>query len=225
MVVENLSFSFGDKIIFSELNMVFPKGEVVGIVGKNGVGKTTLFRVLNRIYQAKSGRISYEGQAVLQSDIGFLPTSPYFYPFIKGKEYLELVLGTVEPLEKLADLFELPLEKLVQTYSTGMKKKLAFAGIMGMKNRIQILDEPFNGVDLQSNLVLKQILTLKKDEKVTIVSSHILETMLDLCDKIYFIEEGFKCSLYCKDDFGAMQSQIAKQMEQKILSYQKQIDN
>lgn len=220
MLIENLSFSFGDKEIFSEVNMSIPRGEVIGIVGKNGVGKTTFFRTLKGIYKPSSGTISLDGESISKDQIGLLPTDPFFYPYMKGGEYLELVLGKKNSFSSLAELFELPLQELVQNYSTGMKKKLAFAGIMGQQKNILILDEPFNGVDMQSNIILRRIIKSDLESKVTIISSHVLESMLDLCDQIYYLTEGFEYRLYPKSEFHELQAVLSKQMDDKIDAYQ-----
>lgn len=222
MLIKDLSFSFGSKKIFSEVNMSFPKGVVTGIVGKNGVGKTTFFRTIKGIYKPRSGRVMLDDLAVHKKDIGFLPTDPFFYPYMKGQEYLELVMVGQKSFDGLADLFELPLQELVQNYSTGMKKKLAFAGIMGLQKKILILDEPFNGVDIQSNIILRRLIRTDIDEKVTIVSSHVLESMLELCDQIYFIDEGFHYKLYDKTEFHLLEQVLAVQMDDKISAYKRE---
>lgn len=219
MLIKDYSFSFGSKKIFSEVNMTFPKGKIVGIVGKNGVGKTTFFRSIKGIYKPQSGSVSDEGRMISNSEIGFLPTDPFFYPYMKGQEYLELVMTGQRSFESLADLFELPLQELVQNYSTGMKKKLAFAGIMGLNKKILILDEPFSGVDIQSNIILRRLIKTGAEDKVTIVSSHVLESMLELCDQIYFIDEGFRYKLYDKSDFQILEQKLAEQMDHKISAY------
>lgn len=219
MLVKNLSFSFSEKKIFSGVEMEFPVGLITGIVGKNGVGKTTFFRVLKGIYPPSSGNVRLDGQLLKGSQISFLPTRPYFYPYMKGKEYLELVLGTAQHNNELAKLYDLPLDGLVRNYSTGMKKKLAFAGIMGLEKRVQILDEPFSGVDLQSNITISQILKMEKADKITIVSSHMLDSMLTLCDRIYFIREGFEYSLYEREGYGQLEQELGQAVEAKLRSY------
>jgi len=153
------------------------------------------------------------------NSIGFLPTQPYFYPYMKAKEYLELVLAEKDGFQDLAELFELPLDELVQNYSTGMQKKLAFAGILGLEKRIQILDEPFNGVDLQSNVTISRMLALEKESKGILVSSHMLDSMLTLCDRIYYIEEGFQHTLYNKSEYSQLQAHIEQTIDEKLAIY------
>ena len=220
MVIQNLSFGFKKHPIFSGINMVFEKGKVTGVVGQNGVGKTTLFRVIKGIYRSQQGSIHFNGDQILKRDIGFLPTDPYFYPYMKGKEYLELILGTKNN-DKIADLLGLRLEEFVHNYSTGMKKKIAFAALIEQNKPINILDEPFNGVDLESNVILRKLISSRSPEKVTIISSHILESMMDLCDKIYFIKEGFQYKLYSKESYGLLQKELSDSITYKVEKYNK----
>jgi len=219
MLVRDLSFNFGKKNIFSGVHMDFPIGLITGVVGKNGVGKTTFFRVIKGLYQADSGSVTMDKEMLDKSEIGFLPTQPYFYPYMKAKEYMELVLGSQNSFTELAELFELPMEQLVQNYSTGMQKKLAFAGIMGLGKPVHILDEPFNGVDLQSNVTISRILQLEKEKKVTIISSHMLDSMLTLCDRIYYVEDSFQYSLYEKGDYGSLEDRLALAVDEKLKNY------
>lgn len=219
MIVEDLAFGFKDKPIFSGVNMHFEPGSITGIVGKNGIGKTTFFRVLKGIYTAQSGQVKMPSGKSAKADIAYLPTNPFFYPFMKGGEYLEIVLGNDKNLDHLAALFELPLQELVQNYSTGMKKKLAFAGLMGQDKPIMILDEPFSGVDLQSNVVLRKLLLSQRAEKTTLVSSHTLESMLDLCDQIYYLDEGFQYYKYERGEYKELQTRLSEQIEGKVSAY------
>ena len=89
------------------------------------------------------------------------------------------------------NIFDLPLNQYATTYSTGMKKKLALTAILLQRNEYFILDEPFNGVDIESNMLLTEIIhTLKKLGKTVIISSHIFSTLSDTCDEINLLSEG-----------------------------------
>ncbi|MGB0431535.1 MAG: AAA family ATPase, partial [Bacteroidia bacterium] len=93
--------------------------------------------------------------------------------------------------DKWNQLFELPLNKMVDEYSTGMKKKLALMGVIALDKPILMLDEPFNGVDLESNEKIKLVLKrLQENGKTIIVTSHILETLTDICHQISVLYEG-----------------------------------
>ncbi len=160
-----------------------------GLVGLNGSGKTTL---LNAVYSLKNkvaGTIQYNEKDIKRKNIAYLETVNYFYPRITGKEYLT-IFKTQNPnfdVDKWNTLFELPLNKLIDNYSTGMKKKLAIMGIICLDREILILDEPFNGVDLDTVQKIKTLLLKLKSRKTIIITSHILESLLPICDSISYL--------------------------------------
>lgn len=215
--LENISFSFREKLIFEDLKLSFVKGQVHGIVGKNGIGKTTLFRNMAGIYQSQSGNLIFNNRPLKKDDISFLPTSPYFYPYINGQEYIELVNGSISlKISQYADLLDLPLNQLIDTYSTGMKKKVAFLGAISQDRPVLILDEPFNGVDLESNEILKSIILKEKRGRVLLISSHILSSLTNISDSIYFIQKGFLVDIYAKQEFAKLEAIIQNDIEEKI---------
>ena len=162
--IKNLSKSFGKNIVLSDINISFERGRVYGIVGENGAGKTTLFNCI-------SGLEPYEGiiscnYGVLKDKLGYLQTESFFFSKMTGREYLQLLCSAREISAmnfEENNIFELPLDQYAATYSTGMKKKLALTAILMQKNFFYILDEPFNGVDIQSNIVITELINrLKK---------------------------------------------------------------
>ena len=200
--LKNLSVCFKDKDVLQSLNLEIEEGIIVGILGKNGAGKTTLFESL---YQSQkySGEILWKKQKLLRENISYLETENYFYPYITGREYLsyfakDKLLKTIE----LAEKFQLPLEKYVQYYSSGMKKKLALIGMLMLDKPINILDEPFNGVDFEGVHLLYDIIReLKQSNKIVIISSHIIETLFHTCDRIVTLENGIISNIFEKSDF------------------------
>ncbi|MGI9653161.1 ABC transporter ATP-binding protein [Chryseobacterium sp. RLHN22] len=200
--IKNLSVSFKDKHVLQSLNLEIEEGKILGILGKNGAGKTTLFESL---YQSQkySGEILWQSKNLLRENISYLETENYFYPYITGKEYLsyfskEKLVKTIE----LAEKFQLPMDKFVQYYSSGMKKKLALIGMLMLDKPINILDEPFNGVDFEGvHLLYDIILELKQNNKTVIISSHIIETLFHTCDRIVTLENGKISNIFEKDNF------------------------
>lgn len=192
ITIQNLNKHYGDVHALKDVNLTFKDGIVYGIVGPNGAGKTTLFECVAGIL-SYSGEITYS-VSDMKNHMGFLATEPYFLSFITGREYLQLLCNARKI--KCADfneinIFELPLDRFASNYSTGMKKKLALTGILMQNNQMFILDEPFNGVDIQSNLLITEIiLRLKALHKTMIISSHILSSLTDICDKFVVLKEG-----------------------------------
>lgn len=208
--IKGLTKKYGDKIVLNNINLQFNKSKVYGIVGENGAGKTTLFRCI-------SGLEKYDGEIKselnpLKNYIGLLLTNPYFFTRITGREYLQLLCNArkvkIEDFEK-QNIFNLPLNQYASTYSTGMKKKLAITAILLQKNEVFILDEPYNGVDIQSNLIITElILELKKLNKTLIISSHIFSTLNDTCDEIHLLEKGELIKTVQKEDFKELEEEM-----------------
>lgn len=200
--IKNLAVTFKDKNVLQGLNINIEEGLIVGILGKNGAGKTTLFESL---YQSQkySGEILWQNRKLLREDISYLETENYFYPYISGKEYLSYFSKDKLPKTiELAEKFQLPLDKYVQYYSSGMKKKLALIGMLMLDKPINILDEPFNGVDFEGvHLLYDIIYELKQSNKIVMISSHIIETLFRTCDRIVTLENGLISNIFEKSDF------------------------
>lgn len=208
--IENLSKFFGKHEVLKDINLSFEAGKVYGIVGENGAGKTTLFKCIAGL-ESFTGSIDCEGE-VLKNRLGFLQTDPYFFSKITGKEYIQLLCNArnvvVSDFEK-KNIFELPLEQYALTYSTGMKKKLALTAILMQQNDFFILDEPFNGVDIQSNILITEIIhQLKKLGKTLIISSHIFSTLNDTCDEIHLLKDGVFVKKVNKPDFHLLEQEM-----------------
>ena len=205
--IKDLSKNFGANQVLKNINLEFDRRKVYGIVGENGAGKTTLFRCI-------AGMEKYEGEITsgfdkLKNHLGFLQTEPFFFPKITGREYIQLLCNArgVKPgniSEK--NIFDLPLNQYASTYSTGMKKKLALAAILMQENSVFILDEPFNGVDIQSNMIITDIIHKLKDlGKTVIISSHIFSTLSDTCDEIHLLKEGEFIKKVYREEFSDLE--------------------
>lgn len=192
LTIDNLSVSYGTHTVLSQLDLSLERGGIHGIVGFNGAGKTTL---LNAIYGIPVQRdcIRFDGMPLSRRDIAYLETESFFYSRITGRDYLKLfqACGGGFDFETLCSVFSLPLDHFVDSYSTGMKKKLALTGILSLDRKVLLLDEPFNGLDLESVSVLQ--LALRKlcaAGKLVVVTSHIIESLSPLCDAIHLLQDG-----------------------------------
>ena len=208
--IKGLGKYYGKNEVLKGINMEFSRGKVYGIVGENGAGKTTLFRCI-------AGLESYNGEIIseiqpLKNHLGLLLTDPFFFSKITGKEYIRLLCNARNKKNINIDqknIFDLPLNQYASTYSTGMKKKLAITAMLLQENECFILDEPFNGVDIQSNIILTEIiLKLKELNKTVLVSSHIFSTLSDTCDEIHLLRKGEQIKSVQKVNFKFLEQEM-----------------
>jgi len=216
--IDKLNVNYGNNNVLNELCLDIASNTIHGLVGLNGSGKTTL---LNTIYGLKSkvkGTIQYQDEDIKRKNIAYLETINYFYPRITGKEYLN-IFKTQNPnfdIDKWNTLFELPLNKLIDDYSTGMKKKLAIMGIICLNRDVIILDEPFNGVDLDTVQKIKTLLLQLKSRKTIIITSHILESLLPICDSISYLNDRKIEFTKNRNNFNEIENEIFAVHQEKL---------
>ncbi len=210
--IKNLQKSYGSNKVLENINLTFERGKVYGIVGDNGAGKTTLFKCI-------SGLENFDGLIKspnndLKKKIGYLETEPYFFSKMTGKEYLQFLCIAKDINEtefEQKNIFDLPLNQYVTSYSTGMKKKIALLAILLQKNEYLILDEPYNGVDIQSNLLITELIhKLKELKKIVIISSHIFSTLSETCDEIHLLKKGKIIKSVLKQEFSELEEEMKK---------------
>ncbi|MCB0761763.1 MAG: ATP-binding cassette domain-containing protein [Flavobacteriales bacterium] len=208
--IQTLRKSFGTHEVLRGVDLQLEAGRIHGIVGENGAGKTTLFRCIAQLEDFQ-GSID-AGKLNLRRDLGFLSTDPFFFPFMTGTEYLRLQFNAHErqvPPFAEYNLFDLPLEQYASTYSTGMKKKLALMALLLLDLPVYLLDEPFNGVDIHSNMLIVRMLEeLRKREKTVIISSHIFSTLKESCDVIHHLKDGTICNSAHPAEFSQLEKNL-----------------
>lgn len=221
LIINDLNKSYGGKEILSKINIKFHHGNIYGIMGHNGAGKSTFFRCICRLEKYK-GNIVDENFTNLKNNIAYLSTNPYFYPKLTGKEYLMFfrrISKTSNDIDiaEWNKLFKLPLEEYVEEYSTGMKKKIAFFALLLQNKQILILDEPFNGLDIDAVIIFKQIiLKLKEKHCLILIASHTIESLTDISDKIYFLNNGEFEKEYTKETYSNIVSDLSENLEKEI---------
>ena len=205
-----------DNPVLKGLSLSVAKGEVFGILGMNGAWKTTLFNTIYGLISLIKGDIHLFGKPIHYTNIAFLETENYFYPYIKGLEYLNLVTKGAFNVA-LNKIFELPLNDLVDTYSTGMKKKLAFWAVFESEKEVVILDEPFNGIDIESvECFYNLILELRNQGKIIIIAAHVIEMLTRVCDRIGYLNGGAIEKIYQKENYSCLQNHIQQLIQEKV---------
>ena len=189
--IQSLDFAYrAGEPVLRGLSAQFPLGQVHGIVGLNGAGKTTLFSLLGGLLPLQQGTVQNGTGKLGFSQVSFLPAENFFYPYCTGGDYLRL-FGEAARIGEVNGLFGLPRDEFTDNYSTGMRKKLAVMGALLQDKPIVLLDEPFNGLDLESCGILSLIIgQLRQRGKTVLVSSHILGSLTEVCDRIYYLHGG-----------------------------------
>jgi len=195
-------FTFRKIKALSELSLEINHGEVFGLIGPNGAGKTTTFKLFLGLLFPTRGVVFLWGKPPnkieVRARIGFLPESPYFYNYLKAKEYLQLCNQLFENKDKnkvdaLLELVGLQNHKeaLIKTYSKGMLQRLGLAQALINNPDLLILDEPMSGLDPSGRKEIRDlILELKNQGKTIIFSSHILSDVETICDRVGIIING-----------------------------------
>ncbi len=209
--IKNIHLSYDKKVVLKGIDKSFELGKIHGIVGLNGAGKTSFFNVLTQIIYAQSGEINHNNQPLSHKSISYLETQPFFYSRLTGREYLDIFNNKNPELNQaeLINLLKFPVDNFIDNYSTGEQKKLTLLAILKQNRPIFILDEPFNGLDLESAKVLETIvLRLKEKQKTVFISSHILNPLFNLCDAIHHLADGSFQRSYLPNEFAELDKNI-----------------
>ncbi|MBS5081076.1 MAG: ATP-binding cassette domain-containing protein [Clostridiales bacterium] len=191
MLIKKIEHSF-ESFELNILDIELKENSINGLVGKNGAGKTTFMEILSGFRKAN---MAFEVEGLNEKDILFVPSDLLVYDYLTVGEFLDFIIKysdtTVSAdllLEKLN--LENKANTLIEELSQGMKKKLTLVPLFTKKYSTIILDEPFNSIDLGYIYTLKKYLVELKRRTTIIISSHILDTLADICDSVILIENG-----------------------------------
>lgn len=199
--------TFGYKIALKDVTFSVPAGQICGLLGPNGAGKTTLFRLLMGILKPTEGKLLVDGRDAFEERvevkrlIGFLPDEPIFYSYLSGRELLELsaamhgldvsaTMGRIAPIASKLRLSD-DLDNYAEDYSRGMKKKLGLLLALLHEPKLLVLDEPTNGLDVESTHLFYDLISEKAKQGTTVLfSTHLMDHVTRLCSHAVIINEG-----------------------------------
>jgi ABC-2 type transport system ATP-binding protein len=182
-------------------------GEVVGYLGPNGSGKTVTTRLLTGLFEPNAGTIVYDGRDIhadlvdYRRHVGYVPEESHLYPFLTGREYLQLI-GRLRRLDEdllahkitaLLALFGIAdaADKPISEYSKGMKQKVLISAALLHDPDLLIFDEPESGLDVTSIVVLRHLIRLLAERgKAILYSSHVLDAVEKVCKRVIVIHHG-----------------------------------
>jgi ABC-2 type transport system ATP-binding protein len=205
--VKGLTKKYNSLAVVDEVSFRIDPGEVYGYLGPNGSGKTTTVKMLTGLLQPSAGAIFFNGRDI-RSDLigyrrrlGYVPEEPHLYPYLSGKEYLELV-GRLRSIperllaakvESLLQLFRLGPHRYapISSYSKGMKQKILICAALLHDPEVLIFDEPMSGLDVTSVLVFRDVVkSLAAEGKIILYTSHILEVIEKVCSTVMILHRG-----------------------------------
>ncbi|HEV4685169.1 TPA: ABC transporter ATP-binding protein [Streptococcus pneumoniae] len=203
IILKNIELKLKKTCVFQNLNFSCKQGEIIGITGANGSGKSVLFKLIAGLYSPSYGEVLINGENIvperkIPANLGALIEEPGFinyYSGFKNLQYLASIRGVVGNQEindtlKIVGLYEQKDQK-VKTYSLGMRKKLGIAQAIMENPSILLLDEPMNALDKSSVENMRTLFRKLSSEKGTtiLIASHSEEDIRILCDKVYAIED------------------------------------
>ncbi len=211
--VKNLTYTYKtenkiQKPTVQNVSFSLAKGEVLGILGKTGSGKSTLIQMLGGILKPDSGEVLLNGRNVLKENVGFKVGLVFQHPeqqLFENTVFDDIAFGLrnqnydekeiQETVEKTANILGIPkdiLGRFPLSLSGGEKRRCAIAGIIALKPEILVLDEPTAGMDFQGKMSLIECLENyhKHEENSIIIVSHVLEEIVKVCDKVLIMNEG-----------------------------------
>lgn len=210
--VENLTKNFGKLCAVNQLNLEVKAGQVFGMLGPNGSGKTTTLGMLMGVTNPTAGSFSWFGQPPshhIRKRIGAVLEHPIFYPYLSGQKNLELNASIKETnpanIERVLELVELTARKddKYKTYSLGMKQRLAIASALVNDPQVLILDEPTNGLDPMGIAEIRHIIKrIAADGKTIILASHLLDEVQKVCTHFAVLQRGHLVHIGPVDEVG-----------------------
>ena len=234
-ITKSFKYGFRRQTVLEELTLEINQGEIFGFLGPNGAGKSTSINIALDFIRPDSGKVMIKGEPSIDASsrrhVGYMPEQPHFYEQLTPRELLEFGgLTSGMDRESLKEQTQVILDKLellpfinrpVRTFSKGMKQRIGLAQALIHDPEILILDEPMSGLDpLGRRLVSSLILEIKETGKTIFFSTHILNDVEMLCDRIGVLHLGKL--LYCGDikgfkkEFDTLEEAFVKEITERL---------
>ena len=191
--------SYSKKEVLKGVNLNIPKGKIVGLLGPNGSGKTTMIKLMNGLLQADEGSIEIKGMKPSKETkkiVSYLPERTYLNDWMKVKDILEFFHDFYEDFDvqkanEMIKSLKIDKNEKLKTMSKGTKEKVQLILVMSRKANLYILDEPIGGVDPAArSYILKTILTNYNEDSTLLIATHLISEIENICDDILFISNG-----------------------------------
>ncbi len=195
----HVSKSYSKKEVLKDINLTIPRGKIIGLLGKNGMGKTTLIKLINDLLTPTAGTILVNGQKIgveSKKIISYLPERTYLDKSKTIEEIMHMFKEFYDNFnyEKALSLFkdlDLDIHEKLSKMSKGMQEKVQLVLVMSREADLYILDEPLGGVDPATrDYILDTILSNFKEGSSVIISTHLISDIERILDEVIFIDKG-----------------------------------
>lgn len=205
--IKNVTKKYGSKVALKDVTFNVEDGEIFAFIGHNGAGKTTLIKAITGIHNFDEGDILINGKSIKEhpvlckKEIAFVPDNPELYENMKAIDFINFICDMYEVEEKTREkniqkytkMFEIEnnLNDPINSFSHGMKQKVALISALAHNPKILIMDEPFVGLDPKAVFDMKEVMNeMIKDGKTVFFSTHILDVAEKLCQRVAIIKKG-----------------------------------
>ncbi len=205
--VVKLTRTYHQRAVVDQVSFTIHPGEVLGYLGPNGSGKSTTVKMLTGMLEPTSGKALYRGKNIREDPLtyrrvlGYVPEEPHVYPYLTGREYLQLA-GRLrdlpeehlnEKIDALLNLFSMFDHRYspISSYSKGMRQKILITAALLHNPEVLVFDEPLSGLDVTSALVFRNLVrSLSREGKAILYSSHVLEVVEKVCTRVIILRKG-----------------------------------
>lgn len=230
--VENIVKIFSDLVAVNNVSFHIDDGEVFGFLGPNGAGKTTTVKIISGLIKPTSGNAYLDKIDIIKNpieakkNISYIPDEPFVYPYLTGREFLNFIAEVYsikdyeKDIENLLDIFSLTqyADKLLGSYSHGMRQKILILSAILRKPRLMLFDEPTVGLDPMSVKKFKDIIKMLTKNGVSVfICTHILELAEKICDRVCVINNGKILKIGTINEFTSSKSKDFEQAFFEIL--------
>lgn len=197
--ISSLTKYYGAKKALNSVDLTIESGRIIGLLGPNGSGKTTMIKILNGLLQADAGEVLINGNkpgVITKSEVSYLPDRPYFGDWMKVKDVFNLFQDFYwdfdrERAEAMCKALGIDSSAKIKTLSKGMKEKVQLILVMSRSAKLYLLDEPIAGVDPAArDLILDTILANYNPDSTVVISTHLIGDIERVLDEVIFLKEG-----------------------------------
>ena len=205
--IKNVTKKYGDKVALKDINFTVEDGEIFAFIGHNGAGKTTLIKAIVGIHDFDEGEIKINGKSIktdsveCKKELAYVPDNPELYESMKAVDFINFICDMYEVpqdvreknIKKYAKMFDIEknLGDTIDSFSHGMKQKVALIAALAHDPKVLIMDEPFVGLDPKAVFDVKEVMNeMVKEGKIIFFSTHILDVAEKLCSRVAIIKKG-----------------------------------